>query len=65
MARRKLPTNMKKQNLTPIWIILAIVVVVVGLLYRGGAPAVAGVLPRAPSGRHFAGRHGRGIQLPV
>ncbi|MEL7626670.1 MAG: rhodanese-like domain-containing protein [Anaerolineaceae bacterium] len=36
MARRKLPTNMKKQNLTPIWIILAIVVVVVGLfVYRG------------------------------
>ncbi|MDD2522705.1 MAG: rhodanese-like domain-containing protein [Anaerolineaceae bacterium] len=35
MARRKLPSNVKKQNLTPIWIIMAVVVIVVGIfVYR-------------------------------
>ncbi|MBP7212829.1 MAG: hypothetical protein KBA03_01215 [Anaerolineaceae bacterium] len=36
MAKRKLPANMKKKNLGPIWIILVIVVLVVGVfVYRG------------------------------
>ena len=36
MAKRKLPANMKKKNLSPIWIILAVVVLVIGVfVYRG------------------------------
>jgi hypothetical protein len=36
MAKRKLPANMNKKNLGPIWIILAIVVLVIGVfVYRG------------------------------
>lgn len=36
MAKRKLPTNMKKKSLGPIWIILAVVVLVIGVfVYRG------------------------------
>lgn len=36
MAKRKLPANMKKKNLGPIWIILAVAVLVVGVfVYRG------------------------------
>lgn len=36
MARRKLPIQEKKQNLTPIWLILAVVAVVVGVFVNQG-----------------------------
>jgi len=42
MARRKLPTQMKKQNLTPIWIILAVVAVMVGVFVYQGAGELSG-----------------------
>jgi xanthosine utilization system XapX-like protein len=36
MAKRKLPASMKKQKMTPIWIIIGLVVVVIGIFaYRG------------------------------
>ena len=36
MAKRKHPANMKKKNLSPIWIILAVAILVIGVfVYRG------------------------------
>jgi len=42
MARRKLPVQVKKQNLTPIWIILAVVVVVIGVFVNQGIRELRG-----------------------
>ena len=42
MARRKLPKDIKKQNLTPVWIILAVVVFVVGALVYQGVRELSG-----------------------
>jgi len=42
MARRKLPIKVKKQNLTPIWIILAVVAVVVGVFVNQGIRELSG-----------------------
>lgn len=42
MARRKLPVQVQKQNLTPIWIILAVVVVVIGVFVNQGIRELRG-----------------------
>ena len=42
MARRKLPIQVKKQNLTPIWLILAVVAVVVGVFVNQGIRELRG-----------------------
>ena len=42
MAPRKLPVQVKKQNLTPIWIILAVVVVVIGVFVNQGIRELRG-----------------------
>ena len=42
MARRKLQIQVKKQNLTPIWLILAVVAVVVGVFVNQGIRELKG-----------------------
>lgn len=42
MARRKLPIQVKKQNLIPIWIILAVVAVMVGIFVNQGIRELKG-----------------------
>jgi len=42
MARRKLPIQVKKQNLLPLWIILAVVAVVVGVFVNQGIRELRG-----------------------
>ena len=42
MARRKLPIQEKKQNLTPIWIIMVVVAVVVGVFVNQGIREING-----------------------
>ena len=42
MARRKLPIQVKKQNLAPIWIILAVVIVVVAVFVNQGIRELSG-----------------------
>lgn len=42
VARRRLPINTKKQNLTPMWIILAVVVVVIGVFVYQGVRDLSG-----------------------
>lgn len=42
MAKRKLPIKVKKQNLTPIWIILAVVAVVIGVFVNQGIRELSG-----------------------
>ncbi len=42
MARRKLPIQVKKQSLTPIWIILAVVAVVIGVFVNQGIRQLRG-----------------------
>lgn len=42
MAKRRLPIRVKKNKLTPIWIILAVVVVVVGVFVYQGIRELSG-----------------------
>ena len=42
MARKKLPIQVKKQNLTPIWIILVVVIVVVAVFVNQGIRELRG-----------------------
>lgn len=42
MARRKLPVNPKKPKLTPLWLLLGLLVIVLGVLLYRGARSLSG-----------------------